>query len=168
MKKFLTFIKSPKYIKSEKINWKYFFSFLLFALLFSLFYAPVYLVLSLISEVSEVKMIMPTYYLFIGMIFIVPVIEEIIFRLILKPSTINLILIVFTGFLFVIVSLIKKNYFVFALALITALFVFSFLTGKGKTRTLQRFILKNFRWLFYISCILFGLIHIFNYSPFTP
>lgn len=164
MKRILIFFKNPKYIKSEKINWNNFFSLFLVAFFISLFYSPIYLILNLIIEIPENKINLSPFYFFIGMVFLIPVIEEIIFRLILKPLKKNLILILFTTFIIIIISLIRKNYLILTISLFTVMVILFFLTKKRNIINLQYFIIKKFKWVFYFSCLLFGFIHISNYD----
>ncbi len=94
-----------------------------------------------------------------------PIIEEILFRLLLKPRYWNVLLFFAFSISMMIVSIIKSN--VLYLLIFTFLGCITLILCKKKTylKAAQKFILRRFYFAFYLSCFLFSLIHFTNYHP---
>jgi uncharacterized protein len=164
---FLTFLRSPYYQSNKKIEWSFFLKFLL---LFYLISIPLGLFVELISQLlnfQDVALNFSAFKLIFAGIILAPIIEEIQFRLLLKPSYKNFML--FFGFsvCIALIALLKGRIFFVTVFIVLAFFSILVSLNKRKIRRVQVFILKNYYYFFYISCILFGIYHIFNYTPFN-
>jgi membrane protease YdiL (CAAX protease family) len=167
MQHFFRFIRDPKYLKVEKIDWSYFFK--LFVLLFLIYMviAPIGFIVSKITDTNEIILNQTKTIVFFLMIIAGPIIEEIMFRLFLRPTNKNLLgLIIFCGLLF-INSVIKHKTIFLILSLLVLIVLIYSVSNKSRRRQLQLIVLKHFKILFYLSCLLFGFVHIFNFSYFS-
>lgn len=112
------------------------------------------------------------YYLFIIMAILAPLLEEVLFRLwlSLKKSHILLSLILlmwilitkFQGVIIYNQQIDSKFFQNLFLAVLTGVFVFVI----GSFLPIKKLNFDYFKVLYWISCICFGLVHIFNFSPF--
>jgi hypothetical protein len=101
------------------------------------------------------------------MIFLSPVLEEILFRLILKPKFRNLIVFsVFSGVL-AINFLFRNEFILFIPFSIFSIIGFVLLMNRKYFREAQIYFLKYFSIIFYLISLIFGFIHITNYEPFN-
>jgi uncharacterized protein len=161
----LTYVLNPLYIKSEKIEWSLFFRLLLFFYFISV---PLGLVVGLLIKLLNFHDTEFNYstlkILFVGII-LGPIIEEILFRLLLMPKYKNII--IFFGFSVCIafISLIKGSNLYLIIFLTFGIISFLFCQNKKYLRKAQRFLLNHFNYIFYLSCILFGFYHITNFMP---
>jgi len=118
-------------------------------------------VLNLIVDIPENKIETSGFFIIIGIIVLAPIIEEVFFRLWLKPLYINYLLLLFILVCVVVLSFLKKQFLVTGITgfLIIAL---TFLLAGKKIKAIQRFVLKYFKYLFFLSALMFGLVHLFN------
>ncbi len=95
---------------------------------------------------------------------IVPLIEELNFRYFLRPFNIN-ILLLFTSLLFLFLLMIKLfdfiSFYSFIYALLAFIIIYKKIDPFNKKSTVD-FIERNYNILFYISAIVFSLLHINN------
>jgi uncharacterized protein len=163
----LSFLKNPRYLKTTAIDWNYFFKlyFILFIIIILL--SPVISLLKLFTDISEVKLNLSDFIILSGMVIFVPIIEEIIFRLILRPTSTNIIFyLLFTFFVFIF-SIYKHNSFIMIISFCIAAFIVFILSDKEKIAKTQFLILRHYGVFFYLACVLFGLVHVFNNEHFT-
>lgn len=112
------------------------------------------------------------YYLFILMVIFAPLLEEVLFRLWLsfKKSHILLSLMVLMWILITkfqgIIIYNQQIDFKFFKNLFLAIFLGVFVFNIGSFLPIKKLNFNYFKVLYWISCISFGLIHIFNFSPF--
>lgn len=166
MQTFLTYLKSPRYIKTEHIEFSYFFKFFIQAFVILLFVSILPAVLNLIVDIPVNKIETSGFFIIIGIIVLAPIIEEVFFRLWLKPLYINYLLLLFILVCVVVLSFLKKQFLVTGITgfLIIAL---TFLLAGKKIKAIQRFVLKYFKYLFFLSALMFGLVHLFNIEHFS-
>jgi uncharacterized protein len=168
MERFFNYLKNPRYIRTDKIDWPFCFKLLLLYYLFSL---PVGLVVGMFIKSMnfyETEFSYNTIKILFAGLFLSPIIEEMLFRLLLKPRFRNIILLFGFSIYMIIVSILKNNIkylIIFSLIGIITLILCSNKRSLVKT---QKLFLKHFNIVFYTSCFLFGLIHLTNYQPVSP
>jgi uncharacterized protein len=155
----------PEYRKLETINWRLFTNILL---LFYLITFPLSLLINLLLnflsfnnselEISNLRAI------FAGII-VAPIIEEFLFRFLLIPKYKNLIVFsIFCSFL-AFFTFIKSSYTYFYIFVALCLIIFFILLNKRYLRATQFFIIRHYKYYFFLSWIVFGFYHLANYSP---
>jgi hypothetical protein len=94
-----------------------------------------------------------------------PVLEELTFRLILKPSKLNLSigLSIIISYICRIVNMVSIENFYALILILLPCFIILFYSSKLLHKKFKQFILRNFKTLFYTSGILFALVHIRNF-----
>jgi uncharacterized protein len=164
MSSIIDFIVFPKYIKAEKINWIYFFRLWSLLLFIVLLFSPVGYLARKFVDLPEKELNAAPFLLFLLMVFLGPALEEVFFRLFLKPNYKNMIFLLILFFTVAIFSFLKGNMpiLLFSFFAITLLLVI--LSRPKNLYWFQRIVLKHFRWVFYFSCFLFGAIHILNFE----
>lgn len=124
----------------------------------------------MIKKVTSIKEIDLNYshsFLFLSTVILAPFIEELFFRLVLKPKYLNwLILSIFSGILTAI-FIYKKIFLLLIPFSILTIIEFIFLLNRKSFRRMQIFFLNHFCFFFYLSSLLFGLLHVTNYEPFN-
>jgi hypothetical protein len=165
MIKLLTFLKNPTYSESlYKIEWSEFF-IILFA--FYLLEMPLGIFIKLLINVLglEAKQI-PLPYLkriILGLL-IAPIFEESLMRLNLVLSKRNIIVFLNTCLGLAVYFLFKGRNFkviLFIIILVVFLIILIYFTQ------CKSFVIRNYRFVFYSTAILFGLLHIFNFNGIT-
>jgi len=169
---FFNFLKNPKYQFLERKNTHvlgtalkiYLITFLLVGLinLITITIIRVLLILP-IDETLEISASWKEHlwiYFLMGVIF-APFLEEIIFRLSLIFNPVNIALSVST-----FITLIIHKVFNIFLSIITFLFLYFLIFSLVSTYRLNfiSFWDRNFKYIFYLMPILFGLVHIGNYK----
>lgn len=160
-----TYLKHPLYFeRNGKMNYKYFFKlfFLFFGL--SLILQLVIIVFFNLPElpIVEIGKVSVLSNILLTVIF-VPIVEEIVFRLWMKDKKYNLFISLFAIISLLIISLNRNmnEMDVFAdFGLLILLFIIF------TCKVIPGFQLKYFKYIFYSSCVLFGLLHICNYIDF--
>jgi len=164
MSSIIDFIIAPKYIRAEKINWTHFFRLWLMLLFIALLFSPVGYLARRFVDLPEVELNTGPFLLFLLMVFIGPALEEVFFRLFLKPNFKNMFLLLIFFFTIAIFTILKRNMPILLFSFF-AIFLLLFILSRPKNLFwFQRIVLKHFRWIFYISCFLFGAIHILNFE----
>lgn len=167
MELLISYLRKPEYIKTEKINWNLFFKYFL---LFYLVSIPISLFSGLLIKllnISNVTISLSTIKLLLIGIIIGPIIEEILFRLLLKPISKNIVIFLCFSIGISIRTGIKGEIiYAFTFSLVAVLCIL-ILVNMKYLKIVQRKFLFNFNYVFYLSCILFGLLHVGNYSPFN-
>jgi hypothetical protein len=165
MIKLYNYLKNPSYTESfNKIEWPEFF-ILLFA--FYLIELPLGISIKLLINVLgvEAKQIPLPYLKRITLgLLIAPIFEELLMRLNLVFSKRNLIIFLNTCFGLAIFFFFKGSNFKLILFII---FLIVFLIILINFANCKSFIIRNYRFFFYFTAILFGLLHIFNFNGIT-
>lgn len=164
---FFKYLKNPHYIKNEKIYWHLFLKLLISFYVISI---PIGLICGQLIKLMnfyDLEFHYSTFKILVAGIILGPIIEELFFRFLLKPKYNNLIIFFCFSIGMIILSLIKSNkqYLIFFFA--TGFVSFFFIRNKKYLRIAQKYFIKHFCYIFYLSCILFGFYHITNYSPIT-
>jgi len=164
MREFVNYIRSPYFLpKNEKINIKQFLNLLFLNFVISIFLGFLLIVVSkIIAEKFDVnKLLSLKFKLYV--IFIGPVLEEIYFRLLLRINKKNLIIFSINN-LFVIAFFIYNKYYFIAGILVFINILMLFLLRFITLKVVKSFLENNFNYYFYISAVLFGILHIFNFN----
>lgn len=156
---FLKYCKQPIYnVKQRKINFKTFIKLYIMGMLSVVFISVPVGAFAHIFNITNNITNTTTKFILLG-IFIVPVLEETLFRLLLKPSKKKVYI-----YFFVIVSwmsiLIFLNKYLLA-GIVTAVFILGLiliLLGFKNIIDLN----NNFKFIFYLSAGIFALVHINN------
>jgi membrane protease YdiL (CAAX protease family) len=160
----LEYLKHPFYMKAQRINWSLFFK--LFISYFILI-VPASLLSKLLINLINLRE--PEFNLgwvkiiFAGLI-LAPIIEEFIFRLVLIPKIRNFVFLCCFTLIMMLFFLIRNHPIYFFVFLLASMFIIYIIKDKRLLKRLQVFIIKNFRYIFYFSCISFGFYHITNFS----
>lgn len=167
MDSFLNYLKKPYYIRNKTVNWSIFIKSWVLFILISIPFGPIIDFMLKITSISETEFNYKTGKIFISMIILSPVLEEILFRLILKPKFRNvLIFSIFTGVL-AISFLLRKSFILGIPFSFLSIAGFTILIDKKYFREMQKYFLKHFSTIFYLISIIFGFVHITNYEPFN-
>jgi uncharacterized protein len=162
-----TYLKRPYYIRNGIINWSIFFKAWILTILFTLPLGPIIEILKKIASIKETDFNYSPLIVFLSMVLLAPIIEELIFRLILKPRYINCVIFTLVNGLLAIIFLYKKVFFMFIPVSLISLISLYFLLNKKGFKNLQTFFLGHFKLFFYLSSFLFGFLHVTNYEPFN-
>jgi membrane protease YdiL (CAAX protease family) len=164
---FLNYLKRPYYIRNSEINWSVFLKSWFLVLIVSIPLGPLIEILKRIASIEDTDFNYSSFKVFLSMVFLAPIIEELLFRLILKPKFQNLLIfLIFSGIL-AISFLVRKAFILFIIFLLLSVFCFIILISKKKFRKVQVYFLAHFPLLFYTSSVFFGFVHITNYEPFN-
>lgn len=152
LKEFLNYLKNPKdelhEDQSTKNKRNTFFALLLFSIVFNFFYLFILLALEKLNIISSDSHALGPFMaknhiliVFAAVVLIGPLLEEFVFRyfLKLKPNKINSL--VYKGIRFLnddLAEFLKRN--------------------------IKQFWSKYFKWIFYSSAVLFGFVHLYNYT----
>ncbi len=179
VKDLVDFIQAPQLIQNETKSTKEkvydAIGLLLIKLVFSVtvalvlgaFYEPENLTDAAMSERFT-----PVVYLMVGGI-ILPLFEEVCFRLSLRFNPVYLGLsggalgyyLVTKGFFRTKLSLVDETFWLrVCIAIGVGLLVFLMTRNAGIKKRLAQFWSEHFRWIYYISCLSFAWLHIFNFK----
>lgn len=170
---FFRYVKSPTLIEDKQEltifqTLKFILVSYILLMLANVFIAlPVFVLLDSFDLTPQYSQVLP-HILIVA--FIVPIMEELTFRLpiVFRRET---VLISIVLFLFIISRSILKNYLYAsliagaALAILALIFYYKPFGIKGK---FDRFERKHFRFIFYFYALLFGLLHITNFTFSSP
>jgi uncharacterized protein len=162
---FLKYLEKPRYIKSEKIDWSLFFKLLA---LYYFISVPLGLIVGLIIKFlkfHETEFNYSSFRILLAGIILGPVIEEILFRFLLKPKHKNFI--IFTCFTLSLAFMffLKESSIYSIIFLTVGIASFLLCLNNNFLRKTQKYLLNHYCSFFYLSCILFGFYHITNYTP---
>ena len=166
---FISFLKKPDLgkkfeIKSPipflKLVWK---SFLIIFAIYIVVFLVISTPLDFFHLLPAKKIIIINLRSSIIAILIAPIIEELIFRLPLRFSKVNII----TSFCLVIFLILNKLNFYLALSISIVLLGFLLLRineGSDIIKRADNFFTRYFFWIFYFQVFLFGFLHLINFN----
>ncbi|GET22751.1 CPBP family glutamic-type intramembrane protease [Prolixibacter denitrificans] len=162
---FFRYLKHPRFIRTEPFEPRYFFKFFI-----RVFFWAILLVIprGIIGLFYTLKAVRPAdgyWGLFAFFVIIAPIVEETLFRLWLRPQKKNFIF--FSGISAVVSinELVEARYLNAGILMVLTCISLLFIYQVRYRKLLQRWILRHFGLLFYISFISFGLLHINNIRP---
>jgi hypothetical protein len=166
---YFAYLKNPVYLKNEKVLWSSFFKLFIIVFLLSL---PLSIVSNGLMYLLHLQGL-PHYFRKLGdlklweAIFFIPIIEETLFRLLLKPTFKNIVYFLVILSIPFVANLLRGKYY-HALFFVPFLIVpLAFLLKRSYLKWVQKYFLKHFTLFFYLSYLIFGLLHITNLSPFS-
>lgn len=162
---FLRYLKESRYIKTEEIGWKYIL-FLVF--IYFILVMPLGSIIGLLSEMLNITHEFKNNRIqlsFLQVVFFAPLMEESLFRLLLKPKIKNLLAFSVISSL-VIFYLFWKTHYQIATIWICLQIVSLLLIWKRQSyfRQFYRIYIRRFPYFFYFSIIMFGLVHLGNFT----
>jgi hypothetical protein len=164
IERIINYCKQPIYnVEKEKISLKIFLKLYLIYILTAIFIS---LPIGLLAKLFDITNNFKNYswqFLVYGFT-IAPILEEILFRLLLRPSKKKFYIFLGTNILWIIVLIILHKYF--AVIIISGIFSLALFLIFFKIRNKINLISK-FRFLFYLSVGIFGFIHISNFEGIT-
>jgi len=157
-------LKPTAYSSYSKLSKATFFKLLLTYFGLSLFFAGISAAICYIFHIKhndiEIESIMKSILL---VVFLAPIYEEIIFRGLLVFKRKNLVLFFIVSAILLFISIFRQKYIVAIVLASLIVFLISSLVVFGVKR-MKGFIDNRFAVFYYSSSVLFGLIHIFNFS----
>jgi len=135
-------------------------TYFLFYILLVLPFGILLFFFSMVLDISSKEIQLSNFERIFYGIFLTPIIEEVLFRLIYVFNKRNIYIILFTVFALLALSILKhdvsKSMIFVGLILLLILILFFF---KGSASIFQ----KHFKFFFYFIAIIFALLHVFNF-----
>jgi len=159
------YIRNPHYIRATKINWNELVLLVFFYLVLSISISIFIGVLAIFLKFENAVNNESVKTLLIKAVLLGPFVEEVLFRLLLKPKLKNLIsfsviVLLLLGYLFA-----REKYLVFSVvAPIEILVLVLLYKRKNYLFKLQRKFIKYFPYIFYFFMLSFGILHISNFT----
>ncbi len=163
MTELLSFLKNPVYAQNKKPNSKEFISLLMIYFLTILPLGFIIYAFCKFFNITHKEIILtPWMKLLVGVI-LAPIYEEFIFRSLLKFKKINILLFITTLFGFIFYSISKSRTEVTTFLSIFVLSFLCLLIFTSRTQ-IESYISSRFKYFFYASILLFGLLHATNFT----
>lgn len=159
-----SFLQNPKHIKETKIDWN---QFILLIFLYFLVVTIISIPMSGIAHLLDAKHFtsgLSVNEMLIRAVIFAPIIEECLFRLLLRPKLNNLILFSLLMLPSTLYLLFKGNYITFTIISSIELAILITILRNTYLLKLQKCIIKYFRFFFYFSILSFGFVHITNFT----
>jgi hypothetical protein len=162
MSSFFQYIKNPVYSRdTQPINWKDFFTLLIIYFLVVIQLGVLLFLISLFLNVEH-KLNNHTFFEKISFgIILAPVVEELLFRLLLVLNKRNLFIFFSTNLTLAIWFLINGNYIKFCLFALLVLFT---LILNFRQNLVVPVLKKHYKLFFYGIAVLFATLHVFNFN----
>ena len=163
MEDLLQYLKKPTYIESIKPKY---YNILGLAAISFLISFPVGIIILLISkglDISSSINDIPALKLFITGMILAPIYEEIFFRSLLKFDKKNISIFTIVISLLTMYNVYNNKYTNVLVLSIILILVFGIYLSSNIDKV-SNFIKKHFKYFFYASSLIFGLIHITNFS----
>ncbi len=164
-----TYLKNPVYLRNEKIDW------LVFIKLFITVFFLSILLNSVPTILAHFLHLQGLLHYFKGKsqpkiweaIFLIPILEETLFRFLLKPTRKNIIYYVIILSFPLVINLLKDKFLYALIFVFLTLIPLILLLKRSYLKKVQKYFLKHFALFFYLSCLVFGLVHVTNFHPFS-
>lgn len=160
---FINYLQSPSNIHQAKFDWKY---FLLFVMAYFFWVMPMGAIIGLLSKVFNITNSLKQMELnFFKVVVIAPLLEESLFRLLLRPKLKNLITYSIISIVFISYLFCTEKYVIAFVLLGIQLSVLILLYKRVEyLRKFYRIYLRRFTYFFYFSVIMFGMVHLTNFK----
>ncbi len=164
MNNFFLFIKNPicpnRFIK---MNWVDFFQMLFIFLAFAIFFGVIGAITLKLTGISRIPLDLNLYKKILFGIILAPIYEEVLMRLLLVFSKRNIAIFISCCTLLLIYFCLKSSpkFLVFSVLIIAISILYLY------HNQCFAFINNHYKQIFYLSAVLFGLIHIFNFTGIT-
>lgn len=159
----LSYLKNPVLCENNKTQKKDFVYFLFFYIITIIPIGVIaFIVCNMFNIIHKEISLTPLMKLLVGVI-LAPIYEEILFRSLLKFKKINIILFLITLSAFIFYYILKSR---IEIAIFLSLFLFCFLSLliSISRNQIESFISSRFKYFFYASILIFGILHIFNFT----
>lgn len=161
---FLDFLRHPRYFRSSEIDWKDFMQLYLYLVLIILIISPLLYLTKKYVDITEISLGYSAFSNFLLYILVAPVLEEIAFRLILKPTAGNIYFYALFCLSVFIAALLTHKFFLMIISLLIFLILMKISLHKRNIRRTQQLIIRNYFFFFYLTCLLFSVLHLLNYT----
>ena len=164
---FFRYLKHPSYIRKEPVEGLHFFLLIFFYFLLAIpAVIPAHICMQL-EGLSRSELDYPFWPLFITVVFLAPLFEETLFRMLLRPLKQNLWVfsIIITGLS--VSRLIKGDMILGIIFAVLGVGIIPFFSSPLYRKKLQRIVVRYFPWFFYASVMAFGFIHVTNFHPLS-
>lgn len=159
-----SFLQNPKHIREIKIDWS---QFILLIFLYFLVVTMLSIPMSGIAHLLDAKHITSgrsVNEMLIKAVIFAPLIEEGMFRLLLRPKLNNMVVFLLLMFPLTLHLLFKGYYITFTIISSIELAILITILRNTYLLKLQKCIIKHFRFFFYFSILSFGFVHITNFT----
>jgi len=161
---FKSFLRNPQYLKETKMNWN---QFILLIFLYFIVVAIISIPMSGIAHLLDAKHFTSgrsVNEMLIKAVIFAPLIEEGVFRLLLRPKLKNLIGFSLLMFPLILYLLFKGNYITVTIISSIELAILITILRNTYLFKVQKCIIKHFRFFFHLSILSFGFVHITNFT----
>lgn len=165
MKQIISYLKNPTYIRIHKFEFKEFVKAFFLVFFVNFLMGGFVIILRSLFSIEEMELNINKIAIFLLSVVAAPIIEEVISRLYLRPTKLNIR--IYLGviiFLIVWLSIKEHIYFLCILPFLFGISVLIYKKTKTKHLKVYRWYLKHFKVIFYLSSLIFGLVHISNYQ----
>lgn len=167
IKEFFRYLKHPSYIRKEPVDGLYFFLLIfLYFLLVIPAAIPAHICVQL-EGLSRSEFDDPFWQLFITVVFLAPLFEETLFRMLLRPLKQNLWVFSIIIIGLSVLRLIKGDMILGIIFAVLGVGVIPFFSSPVYRKKLQRIVVRYFPRFFYASVMAFGFIHVTNFHPLS-
>ena len=166
---YFAYLKTPVYLKNEKIDWPVFIKLFITVFLLSVILNSVPTILGHLLHLQALS----HYFKGISQpkiweaIFFIPISEETLFRFLLKPTRKNITYYAIILSFPLVINLLKGKFLHALIFVFLTLIPLILLLKKSYLKKVQKYFLKHFAPFFYLSCLVFGLGHVTNFQPFS-
>lgn len=167
IKEFFRYLKHPVYIRKEPVDGLHFFLLIFFYFILAIPAAISSNICVKLEGLSKPEFDSPFWQLFITVVFLAPLFEETLFRMLLRPVRQNLWVfsIIITGLS--VYRLIKGDMILGIILAVLGVGIIPFFTSPLYRKKLQRNVVRYFPWFFYASVMAFGFVHVTNFHPLS-
>jgi len=162
MKDFFLYIKSPDIPDYRKLKVSKLFKLLGFCIITSIILGIIIYGITDITGLERNKMFEKSKYLVIIGFLVIPFFEEVVWRLLLKPTKSNFFLAVGVLLIYIIIQLLRQKYYL--CIMFTAYLLSLIVIRQFFKEHIKKIFISHFKWFFWASCVFFGLIHAFNFK----
>ncbi len=166
MEDIIEYIKQPNYCKIQKFDYRVLIKLIILNLIFGFACGSLSFFLGMIFSIEDKGFVSDIVWdsVVYGAV-IAPVLEEFICRYFLRPTNKNRIIYIMGVFLLAVFFVLEEGFipFCFFVALLGICFLV-YLKFKQSKINFYRWYIKYFKFIFYMSALVFGLLHIANFN----
>jgi hypothetical protein len=160
---FFNYLRNPINIPSKRPLIKYLLFWFVIALISAFFFGSVSSLIRTHFHLQNLVLVSLRGNIFLNVILIAPICEEILIRSLLKFKKINLILFVCSLIAYGILAALHSKPVNLTIVLFLLISFIILVTTIPRSK-IEEYIDSKFKYFFYASCITFGLLHITNFS----
>jgi len=163
MKEFIHFVKHPKLDKIQKVDFTILLKLFIFYIITSVFLGVISAIVTKLFNLDHTISLSSPYKTILIGVFLAPIYEELLFRSLLRLNKLTITFFLTTLICLTIISFINNKYSFFYI-LLSVLLISLTIVWISKLSTLKEINKNYFSYSYYFSSLLFGLIHLFNFS----